>query len=71
MDKLIYIRGCETVASGEPEKIELNVHADLSTHEFRIACIRLAQALGYGHQNIINEFGEITDGPTEKKILHG
>lgn len=46
----------------EAKKIVFNVPNDLNIYEFRIMCIRMAQAVGYVEENISVAFGP-TDTP--------
>jgi hypothetical protein len=43
----------------EPKKIVFNVPKDLNTYEFRIMCIRMSQAMGFGEDNILDAFGPV------------
>jgi len=56
MDKLIYDRGEE---AREPQKIEFDIPDDLTCQEYRTVCIRMAKALGYQEETIIEAFGEL------------
>jgi hypothetical protein len=57
MDKLIYKRG--TKDTREFQKIEFDIHEDLNITEFKLVCIRLAKALGYSENNIVEIFGNV------------
>tara|TARA_R110002153_G_scaffold64821_8_gene173756 strand:+ start:5964 stop:6176 length:213 start_codon:yes stop_codon:yes gene_type:complete len=70
MDKIIYERYDK---SSEPQKIVFEVSSDLSLQDFKLNCIRLAQALGYNTKTIKKEFnyvGESSD-PAQLKLLFG
>jgi len=56
MDKFIYKRAED---AREAQKIEFDIPDDLTCQEFRTMCIRMAQALGYQEETIINTFGEL------------
>jgi hypothetical protein len=43
----------------EPKKIVFNVPKDLNIYEYRIMCIRMAQATGFGEENVIDAFGPV------------
>ncbi len=76
MDKIIYLRNVPSYINSEagerePVKIEFDVAEDMNISEFKISCIRLAQALGYSSQHIEEEFGVISDKIKHKNLLHG
>ena len=69
MDKLIYVRG---TYSKEVQKIELDVTEDLSVHEFKRVCKRLACTLGYSYESVCEAFdSKQPDIKLKKKILKG
>jgi len=47
------------VKTREPKKIVFNVPKDLNIYEYRIMCIRMAQAMGFGEENIMDAFGPV------------
>jgi hypothetical protein len=49
----------EGIKTREPLKIEFNVPKDLNIYEFRIMCIRMAQAMGYVEENVEDAFGPV------------
>jgi len=57
-DRLIYQRGNKTK---EARSIDLKVPNDMTCHEFKIICIRMAHTLGYHEENIKETFGVIED----------
>lgn len=74
MDKLIYLRNVpeylgKDIGDREPVKVEFDVPDDMDINEFKNACIRLAQALGYNTNNIKDTFGIIEDKNKDKKLL--
>lgn len=68
LDKLTYTRGLK---SKEPQIIEFSIPTDLSIHEYKRTCKRLAHALGYSTKNIDEQFGrDIEKGdPAQLKLL--
>ena len=46
----------------EVSKIELDVPDDMDIHEFKVVCVRLAQALGYQQKSIESGFGDLVYG---------
>ena len=44
------------VKTREPKKIVFNVPKDLNIYEFRIMCIRMSEAMGFGEDNILDAF---------------
>jgi len=69
MDKLIYTRG---TYSNEIQKVELDVNENISIHEFKRVCKRLACALGYDSTSVEEVF-ENNKKPIDKikQILKG
>jgi len=49
----------QNIDTREPKRIVFNVPKDLNIYEFRIMCIRMSQALGYGENNIMDAFGPV------------
>lgn len=62
MGKLTYER---TENDLEPSKITLDIEDELSIWEFKVVCKRLASAIGYHYESIIDAFGDETKEPTE------
>ncbi len=54
MDKITYTRG---TYSREAQKVEFEVPEDLSIHDFKRLCKRLAASLGYNPETIEETFG--------------
>ena len=55
-DKELENQGIKT---REPKKIVFNVPKDLNIYEYRIMCIRMAQAMGFGEESIEDAFGPV------------
>ena len=70
MDKIIYERVNSSI---EPQKIVFEVSPDLSIKDFKLNCIRMAQALGYNHNSIKKEFNHIGESgdASQLKLLFG
>ena len=70
MDKIIYVR---SDASLEPQTITFEVKPDLPLKEFKLNCIRMAQALGYDNSSIKEEFNYVEEAsdPSQLKLLFG
>ena len=68
LDKIMYTRA---IKSKEPQIIEFSIPSDLSIQEYKRACKRLAQALGYSNQNIEEHFGKDKEigNPAQLKLL--
>lgn len=49
----------QKVDTREPKKIVFNVPKDLNSYEYRIMCIRMAQAMGFGEESIEDAFGPV------------
>lgn len=45
----------------EASKIELEMPSDLTIHEFKTMCIRLAHTIGYHENSIDRAFGDVKD----------
>lgn len=56
MGKLIFTN--DTEYNREASNIEFTVPEDMDIFEYRIMCIRLAGAMGYGETSIKRAFGE-------------
>jgi hypothetical protein len=57
-DFLIYKRGTETK---EAKTIELKLPSDMTCHEFKVICLRMAHAIGYHENSVRDTFGSIED----------
>jgi|TARA_R100000278_G_scaffold38898_1_gene34371 hypothetical protein len=70
MDKIIYVRSDSSL---EPQTITFEVSPDLPIKEFKLNCIRMAQALGYSNKTIKEEFNYIEESgdPSQLKLLFG
>jgi hypothetical protein len=55
--------------SREASKIEFDVPDDMDIDEFKIVCIRLASAMGYGNKSIKKSFGDLVYGSEDKNEL--
>ena len=55
--------------SREASKIEFDVPDDMDIDEFKIVCIRLASAMGYGNKSIKKSFGDLVYGNEDKNEL--
>ena len=64
MAKLIYkVTETDTLQySKEANEITFDFDDGLTIDEFKIICIRMAGAMGYGPKSIKKSFGEIDDG---------
>jgi hypothetical protein len=49
-------------ANREANKIELDVPDDMDINEYKVVCVRLASALGYGDKSIKKSFGDLVYG---------
>lgn len=52
----------------EAKKISLEFDDDLTIHEFKTICMRMASALGYTQKTIKSSFGEEYDGDTTEEF---
>lgn len=43
----------------EASKIEFEVPSDMNIHEYKIMCVRMAKAMGYGDKSIKKVFGDL------------
>ena len=66
-DKLTYERGAP---SSEAQKIEIDIPQDMTVHEFKRICKRMASALGYSSMSIDEAFGQSKE-VTNKTLLKG
>ena len=57
----------------EASKIEFDVPDDMDISEFKVMCVRMAQAMGYHHNSINEAFGDLIYGDEKpadlKKLL--
>jgi len=68
MSKLIFERGDEDryeLIDDEPQKITFDIPEGSTISEFKLACKRLAAAIGYQREAIENAFGSETNTPEE------
>jgi len=75
MNKLIFER-CNIVelrTVKEPTRIVFELEPSLTIEEFKIACKRLAHAMGYSDSSIKKEFGVDTEkgNPAQLNLLFG
>jgi|TARA_B110000483_G_C18118801_1_gene512728 hypothetical protein len=58
----------------EVSKIEFDVPDDMNIHEYKVICVRLASAIGYGDKTIKKSFGDLIYGDDDtnelKELLH-
>ena len=67
-DKITYVR---TTDSREAQKIEFDLPRDMTILEYKRICKRLALALGYSNNAVVDNFGKDTDkgDPKQLKLL--
>ena len=53
----------------EASEIEFKVPDDMTIHEFKVMCVRMASALGYQQTSIENSFGDLVWGNEDKDEL--
>jgi len=75
MNKLIFER-CNTDelrTIKEPTRIVFEIESNLTIEEYKIACKRLAHAMGYSNGSINKEFGKDNEkgDPAQLKMLLG
>ena len=46
----------------EANKVELDVPDDMDINEYKIVCVRMASAIGYGNKSITKAFGDLVFG---------
>ena len=56
-------------ANREANKIEFDVPDDMDINEYKVVCVRLASALGYGNKSIKKSFGDLVFGNEDKNEL--
>ena len=61
-NKLTYSRGESTK---EAKVIEFTLPKDMTCHEFKIMCVRMAHAIGYHDNSVRDTFGKIEDAKLE------
>ena len=66
MGKLIFTNDSEY--NREASNIELTLPDDMDIFEYRIMCIRMASAMGYGETSIKRAFGEEELTQTESEL---
>lgn len=58
----------------EASEIEFKIPDDMDIHEFKVICVRLASAMGYGQTSIQKSFGDLIFGEEKdeelKQLLH-
>ena len=63
MGKLIFRYTDELVNEiREAKEIEFTVPDDMDITEFKVMCVRMAQAMGYTEKSIIKSFGDLVYG---------
>lgn len=67
MAKLVYT--VDEEYNREASKIELVVPDDMTIQEFKVICVRLASAMGYHHETIKKNFGDLIYGEDKPKEL--
>ena len=53
-------------SSREASKIEFDVPDDMDINEYKVICVRMASAMGYGNKSIKNAFGDLVYGNEDK-----
>jgi hypothetical protein len=56
-------------SSREASKIEFDVPDDMDINEYKVICVRMASAMGYGNKSIKNAFGDLVYGNEDKNKL--
>ena len=63
MGKLIFRYTDELVETNrEAREIEFTVPDDMDITEFKVMCVRMAQAMGYTEKSIVKSFGDLIYG---------
>jgi len=63
MGKLIFRYTDELVEDiREAKEIEFTVPDDMDITEFKVMCVRMAQAMGYTEKSIVKSFGDLIYG---------
>ena len=53
----------------EASKIELDVPDDMDINEYKIVCVRMASAIGYGNKSITKAFGDVFFMPSPTCLI--
>ena len=53
----------------EANKIEFEIPDNMDIVEFKVVCIRMASAMGYGNKSIKESFGDLVYGNEDKNEL--
>jgi hypothetical protein len=53
----------------EASRIEFDVPDDMDIHEYKVVCVRLAAAMGYGNTTIKKSFGDLIYGDENKNTI--
>lgn len=53
----------------EASKIELDIPDDMDINEYKVVCVRMASAMGYGNKTIKKAFGDLVYGNDDKDNL--
>ena len=53
----------------EARKVELEVPDDMDINEYKLVCIRMASAMGYGNNSIKKSFGDLVYGNEDKNEI--
>ena len=53
----------------EANKIEFDVPDDMDINEYKVVCIRMASAMGYGNNSIKKSFGDLVYGNEDKNEI--
>lgn len=53
----------------EANKIEFDVPDDMDINEYKLVCIRMASAMGYGNNSIKKSFGDLVYGNEDKNEI--
>ena len=53
----------------EANKIEFDIPDDMDIYEYKVMCIRMASAMGYGNKSIKKAFGDLVYGNEDKNEL--
>ena len=53
----------------EANKVELDVPDDMDINEYKIVCVRMASAIGYGNKSITKAFGDLVFGKDDPNTI--
>lgn len=53
----------------EANKVELDVPDDMDINEYKIVCVRMASAIGYGNKSIAKAFGDLVFGQDDPNTI--